>query len=713
MSLLEKLGQLTQDIFRGDQAGEQWADSIREGKLGSFISKNNGPARLNKLQKIAVKESRLGIPLTFGYDVIHGYRVTFPIPLGLSCSWEPSLLERAQSVAAREARADGVDWVFAPMCDLQRDPRWGRAAETCGEDPYLNTLYAVAQVKGFQGDNPAAPDRVAACLKHFVAYGAVVGGRDYNHTEVSESILRQSHLPPFHAGVEAGALTVMSAFNTIDGIPAAANRTMLTDILRGEWGFTGFVVSDWGAIGEMINWGFAKDGAEAARLGISAGNDMDMICKYYLNTLAAELEEGRVALETIDRAVSNVLRVKFRTGLFERPFTDENVDRSAPLAEADLALARECVARSAVLLKNSCDVLPLSKEIRSIALIGPFGDNRAEMLGTWSAQGRPADVVTLAEGIASRLAGAARLKVVPGCSVNTEQCTKTLTDGTIVPDEEASQSPDLLQFEEAVQAAQDADIVIMAVGEPRGWTGECTSRARLGLTGHQRALFDLIAATGKSIVTVVFCGRPLSIPSVIDKSGAVLFAWQPGIQAGNGLADILFGDVAPSGRLTVSLPLEVGQVPVYYNRYKTGRPIPVATNYRDLTREPQFWFGYGLTYTTFDYGPVEIVAAADGKAAYVRTTITNTGRRHGHDVAQLYIRQLACSHAARPEQELRGFKRVGLEPGEKTEISFPLTGEVLGYWGRDGKWHADAGGYDIWIAPHAQTGIPAPFAFLT
>ena len=499
MTLTEKLGQLTQDIFRGDQSDEHWTDWIKDGKVGSFITKNNGPARLNQLQKIAVEKSRLGIPLTFGYDVIHGYRVTFPIPLGLSCSWEPRLLERAQSVAAREARADGVDWVFAPMCDLVRDPRWGRAAETCGEDPYLNSLYTVAQVKGFQGDNPAAPDRVAACLKHFAAYGAVVGGRDYNHTEVSGSILRQSHLPPFHDGVKAGALTVMSAFNTIDGIPAAANRQMLTDILRDEWGFTGFVVSDWGAIGEMINWGFARDGAEAARLGISAGNDMDMICKHYLNTLGAEVDAGRVAMETIDRAVRNVLQVKFRTSLFDRPFTDENVDRSAPVAEADLSFARECVARSAVLLKNSGEVLPLSRKIRNIALIGPFGADRSEMLGTWSAQGRPADVVTLAEGIASKLAGPSQLTVVPGCSVNTEQSTKTLTDGTIVPDEEASQPPNLLQFEQAVQAARDADIVIMAVGEPRGWTGECTSRARLGLTGHQQALFDAIAATGKPI----------------------------------------------------------------------------------------------------------------------------------------------------------------------------------------------------------------------
>lgn len=710
MTLAEKLGQLTQDILRGD-SDDPWTGTIQAGQLGSFITKNNGPVRLNRLQKIAVEESRLGIPLTCGYDVVHGYRVTFPIPLGLSCGWEPRLLERAQSVAAREARADGVDWVFAPMCDLQRDPRWGRAAETCGEDPYLNSLCTVAQVNGFQGASPAAPDRVAACLKHFVAYGSVVGGRDYNHTEVPAAILHQSHLPPFHAGVKAGALSVMSAFNTIDGIPAAGHRQLLTGVLRNEWGFDGFVVSDWGAIGEMVNWGFAKDNAEAARLGIQAGNDMDMICKHYLNFLAAEVDAGRVSSATIDQAVRNVLGVKFRSGLFDRPYTPEDLDSAAPLPAADLALARECVTRSAVLLKNNSGALPLSPSVTRIALIGPFGADRGEMLGTWSARGRPADVVTLAEGIAAKLPPSARLTVIAGCDVNTQPRTKTLTDGTIVPDDEAAQTGALPQFDEAVQAACDADVVILALGEPRGWTGECGSRARLGLTGRQQELFDAVASVGKPVVTIVFSGRPLVLPAVIEKSTAVLFAWQPGIQAGHGLADLLFGDTAPSGRLTVSVPRDVGQIPVYYNRYKTGRPIPVATDYRDLTREPQFWFGHGLTYTTFAYGPLEITSVRDGHPASARITLTNTGARPGHEVVQLYIRQLACSHAARPEQELRGFKRVGLAPGESAEVAFPLTGEVLGYWRRDGQWQTDPGDYHIWIAPHAQTGTPVTFVF--
>ena len=706
MSLEEKLGQLTQDIFRGGESDVEWVDKIRQGAVGSLISKTNGPARLNRIQRIAIGESRLGIPLTFGYDVVHGYRVTFPIPLALACSWECGLLERAQAVAAREARADGVDWVFAPMCDLARDARWGRVAETCGEDPYLNSLYTVAQVRGFQGDDPAASDRVVSCLKHFAGYGAVVGGRDYNHTEIPESVLRQSHLPPFQAGVEAGALTVMSAFNTIDGVPAAGSRRLLTEVLRGEWGFQGFVVSDWGAIGEMINWGFAKDAAQAAQFGINAGNDMDMICRHYLETLGGEVAAGRVAAETVDQAVRNVLRVKFKSGLFERPLTAEHVDREAPISQADLALARECVVKSAVLLTNAGAVLPLAKDVKKVALIGPFADDRSEMLGTWSAQGRPADVVTLAEGIRAKLAAGSQLTVVAGCAINTQLRTKTLTDGTIVPDDEAMESGDAPQFAAAVQAAQAADVVIMAVGEPRGWTGECGSRAHLGLTGQQQVLFDAVAATGKPIVAVVFSGRPLALPVLIERSAAVIYAWQPGIQAGNGLADLLFNDVAPSARLTISVPRDVGQMPLYYNRYKTGRPIPAATDYRDLTREPLFWFGHGLTYTTFAYGPVETVAAAGGRCLSVRARITNTGTRRGSEVAQLYIRQLGCSHAARPEQELRGFKRIELEPGAHAEVVFELTEAVLGYRRRDGTWHCDAGEYQIWIAPHAQTGTP-------
>ena len=716
MTIEEKLGQLNQNAvdrsLTSEQALETWSGPVKAGKIGSFIVGPSGPALHNRLQRIALEESRLGIPISFGYDVIHGYRVIFPITLGLACAWEPALLERAQSLAAREARRSGVDWIFAPMCDLARDARWGRVAETCGEDPYLNSLYTAAQVKGFQGSNPAAADRTAACLKHFVAYGAVTGGRDYNHTEVPESILRQSHLPPFHAGVKAGALTVMSAFNTIDGIPAAASHHALTEILRDEWGFKGFVVSDWGAIDEMVKWGYAKHGGEAARLGIEAGNDIDMISGHYLNTLPAQIQDGLVSQKTIDAATRNVLRVKFQTGLFDRPYTDESVNAFAePIAQADLDLARECVVRSSVLLKNSEEVLPLSKNLTKVALIGPFGADRREMLGSWMGYGRTEDVVPLAEGIAAKLADPAHLRVVLGCNVNSTSRTITLTDGTIVPDENAEQADELQELDKATQAAREADIVIMALGEPCGWTGECASRSSLGLTGRQQELFDAVALTGKPIVTVVFSGRPLSLPVVLEKSAAVLFAWQPGIQAGNGLADLLFGDAFPSGRLTASVARDVSQVPVYYNRYKTGRPSPLSTDYRDLTRNPQFWFGYGLTYTTFSYGPVEIVAATKEHPATARASITNTGKHEGHEVAQLYIRQLACSHAVRPEQELRGFQRIGLRPGETAEITFPLTGEVLGYWGREGKWHVDAGDYHIWIAPQAQSGDPELLCF--
>ncbi|MEX1119984.1 MAG: glycoside hydrolase family 3 N-terminal domain-containing protein [Terrimicrobiaceae bacterium] len=712
MTLEEKLGQLNQQLFQSHETAEQWVEKVRAATVGSFYTQQTGPTLHNQLQKVAIEESRLGIPLSFGTDIIHGCRVIFPVSLGLSCGWEPGLLERSQSVAAREARQCGVAWIFAPMCDLARDARWGRVVETCGEDPWLNSICVAAQVRGFQGENPAAPDRVAACLKHFVAYGAVAGGRDYNHTEVPESILRQSHLPPFFAGVEAGALTVMSSFNTIDGIPAAANRHVLTEILRNEWGFAGAVISDWEAIGEMVKWGFARDQAEAARLGIEAGNDVEMLGGHYSRTLAAEVEAGRVAEGTIDTAVRRLLLVKFLTGLFDHPLTDESTNLfDAPIAESDLALARECVIRSAVLLKNEKALLPLSKNLKNVALIGPFGADRLEMLGAWKGLGCVEDVVTLAEGIAAKLSGPDILRCVVGCPINTILRTKTLVDGRIVADEDAQHVPDLLELDEATQAATKADVVIMALGEPCGWTGECGSRASLGFTGHQQQLFDAVAATGKKIVTVVFSGRPLALPAVLEKSAAVLFAWQPGIQAGNGIADLLFGDAAPSGRLTISVPRDVCQVPVYYNRYKTGRPFSSATDYRDFPRDPQFWFGYGLTFTTFEYGVVEIQPATEGNAAVARATITNTGKRAGHEVAQLYIRQLACSHAVRPEQELRGFQRIALDPGETTDVSFQLTSEVLGFWARDGKWHAEVGDYHLWIAPQAQIGEPTTFTF--
>jgi len=705
MTVREKLGQLTQH-FSGRSAGEVALENyypvLGAGGLGSFIWALSDPGMRNRLQWESVEKSRLGIPLIFGMDIIHGARTSFPIALGLACAFDPGLFEKAQSVAAREAAAEGIDWIFGPMCDLARDPRWGRVAETCGEDPYLSSLCNAAQVRGMQGEDPSAPDRVAACLKHFAGYSAVTGGRDYNDAEISEWTLRNAHFPAFHAGIRAGALTVMSSFNTLDGIPAVANRRLLTDLLRGEWGFDGFVLSDWHAVKEMVEWGFASDRAEAARLAISAGNDMDMLSDSYLEHLENEISEERIRIGIIDEAVRRVLRVKFRLGLFERPYVDTESCETRVFQPEALALARECVARAAILLKNT-GVLPLSPHLKRVALIGPFAADAREMLGCWNEKGLEAEVVTLEEGLRTALGGDVHLEVVKGCSVNTALRTRTLQDGSVVADGEPDDND--LNLDEAVRAAREAEIVIMALGEPAGWTGENASRASLSLTGHQQALFDAVAATGTPVVAVIFSGRPLALPAIWKNAQAVFYAWQPGTQAGHGLADLLTGKVGPSGRLCISVPHDVAQVPIFYNQYRTGRPS--SGQYRDVAmEEARFCFGYGLTYTSFVYKNFRIVEGQGGSPAEAVVTICNTGSLEGTEVAQLYIRQLVCTEGARPRQELRGFRRASLQPGEIQEVRFALNNDVLGYVDRSGKWRVENGSYHIWIAPQACTGTP-------
>ncbi|HEY5743553.1 MAG TPA: glycoside hydrolase family 3 N-terminal domain-containing protein [Terrimicrobiaceae bacterium] len=706
MTPAEKAGQLTQGVVRPGAADpDAYAEPIRLGAIGSYILSlgSDDPAARNLLQEIAVKESRLGIPLIFGFDTIHGLRTVFPIPLAVSCAWDPELFEKLESVAARESRAAGIDWVFGPMCDLARDPRWGRGAETFGEDPYLASLYAAAAVRGLQGRDPSATDRVAACLKHFAGYSAAVGGRDYNHTEIPIFAMRNLFLPAFHAGVDAGVLTLMSAFNANDGIPSTASKFLLTQVLREEWGFSGFVVSDWEGVHETILWGLAADEEEAARMALEAGTDMEMVSNTYRDTLPAQIANGSLSGATLDTAVSRVLGVKFRLGLFENPFTDGELFRTTMLQPDALALAREAAIQSCVLLKNQ-QLLPLKKSLERIALIGPFADDRDEMLGTWAGHGRAADVITLAEGIRRKLPNA-HIDLLQGCPILETQRTRTLTDGKVVIDTSASDSH-TATIEDAVQAASSADVCVLALGEPRGWTGENASRARLTLTGRQQELLDRVAATGKPVVVVLFCGRPLQLAPILEKAQALVVAWQPGIQGGNALADLLFDDAAPSGRLTMSFPIEVGQVPLYYNRYNTGRPATEMVNYRELTREPLFPFGFGLTYTSFAYDPVQIHA---GEPAVASARITNTGTRAGDEVVQLYVRDMACQEGARPQQELRGFEKLSLQPGESREVRFKLTDEVLGFVGRNGGWHVEPGSFQIWIAPHAQTGTPATY----
>ena len=679
MTVREKLGQLNQLVFdRSVLEGDGWREALRRGEVSSYIWFISDSKFRNEVQRIAVEESRLGIPLIFGMDIIHGCSLVFPISPALAGSFEPELFEKAQAVAAREARAEGLDWVFAPMCDTARDPRWGCVQETCGEDPYLNALCCAAQVRGFQGDvrfsNGAIlpPDRVVACMKHFVAYSSVTGGRDYNDSEVSEWQLRNLHLVPFNSAVkDAGVFTVMSSFNSIDGIPAVANRHALTDVLRGEWGFGGFVVSDWEAVGELCKWGVAKEGREASVMALSAGCDMDMRSVSYINNLEAALAAGEVSLAAIDDAVRRVLRVKAAAGLFDSPYVDETLKGKVwpESRTANAAFARECVRKSVVLLKNDGGTLPLDASgIRRVALIGPFGDDAREMGGAWPGRYDQSSCVTLAAGLKA-----------------------ALPDAEIV----ISSSAKDVDIEGALAAARRSDVVLVTVGETYKLTGENTSRATLGATGRQMELFNAVASVGKPVVALVFAGRPLALDDVYEKAAAVLYCWQPGSESGNGIADLLLGVDSPSARLTMSVPWSVGEVPCYYNRSVTGRPG--SGGYKDVpNRMSRYPFGFGLTYSKFEYS----APRTEGRRVFA--TITNTGTREATETAQLYVRQVACREGWRPLRELRGFRRVSLRPGESAEVSFDLTDETLGYFRRDGTHVCDSGEYRLWIAPDSN-----------
>ena len=684
----EKIGQL-QQANPGKFGANQLAHMLRTGQVGSMFSIPANPARRNRMQHLAVEQSPHGIPLIFGFDTIHGYRTVFPIPLAMACAWEPALFECTARIAAREMAADGLDWTFAPMVDLARDPRWGRIAEGYGEDPWLGAQYAAASVRGFQGPEPAARERVAACLKHYVGYGATEGGRDYNTTEISDFTLYNFYLPPFRAGVAAGALTVMSAFNCLNGVPASANRHTLTDVLRGQLGFKGMVVSDWESVAEVIEHGVAADLPMAAQLCLHAGVDMEMVSSAYTN-IPQLVATGRLTQDEVDEAVRRVLRVKFQRGLFEHPYVDENLAKTAFLQPDAVALAREAAAKACVLLKNN-GVLPLSKDVKRVALIGPLGAEQGELLGCWSGRGDPKDVVSLAQGLRAALPSDVKLDVAIGCELLESSQSKSST----------------AEAEAAVALAHAADVIVLAVGEPSGWSGEEDCRAGLGLSGRQMDLCEQVMATGKPVVVLLFSGRPLALPQVYARAAAVLQVWQPGVQGGPALADLLLGKVAPSGRLPVSVPRGVGQVPIYYNHLNTGRPTMGL--YKELERGPEFPFGFGLTYTTFAYEPVQLAPARAARAGQLTATaaVQNTGKQPGEEVVQLYIRAMASSAGARPVRELKGFQKVALAPGERRTVTFTLTAQELGYYEAQGRWLVDPGTYQVWIAPDAEAGQAA------
>ena len=686
MTTEEKIGQLNQYLARGDLDPEV----IKQGNAGSVInaagyltgqgySGSGGAEVSNHLQGMAL-QSRLKIPLLFGRDVIHGYRTVFPIPLAQAASFNPELAEQAASVAALEASADGIKWTFAPMLDIARDPRWGRVAEGSGEDPYLGARMAAAVVQGFQGDNLSAPDRLVACAKHFVGYGSAEGGRDYDSGEISEPTLRDVYLPPYHAAVKAGVGTLMSAFLDLNGTPVSANRRLLTDLLRGEWGFDGFIVSDWESVAELIQHGVAEDYAQAAALALHAGVDMDMVSGAYLNHLVSSLQSGRITLNEIDEATRRILRIKHRAGLFDQPFTDTSRASRDLLTARSRQLARKCARDCMVLLKNENSLLPLSG-FRKILVAGNFVHARAELYGTWTPDGRPKDVTPLDEALKQVASEDVQLRF--------------------------AESPDL-----ALAYAPEVDAVVLVLGEHPKRSGENSNISDLGLPPGQAEFVAAMAAIGKPLVLVVFAGRPLAITKQVAQSDAVIYAWHPGIEGGAALGELLFGVESPSARVPITFPRATGQVPVYYNHKNSGRPLRAEglfkTRYVDLPTDPLFPFGYGLTYTTFDYSSLRLGSDVLRGKLEISAEITNTGKRAGSELVQLYTRDLVGS-LTRPVCELKGFQWVTLNPGETCQVTFTLTEDQLAFTRADGTYGTEPGNFHVWIAPNSAGGLSSEF----
>jgi beta-glucosidase len=698
MTLEEKVGQLTLFTSDYDVTGPtmraSYLQDLKAGKVGSIFNAV-GAEYTRKLQEMAVKETRLGIPLLFGYDVIHGHRTIFPIPLGEAASWDLAAMEKSARIAATEASAEGLHWTFAPMCDVTRDPRWGRISEGAGEDTYLGSRIAEARVKGFQGARIGDLNSVMACVKHFAAYGASQSGRDYHTVDISDRVLREVYLPPYKAAVDAGAATVMTSFNELDGVPASGNKYLLTNILRDEWNFDGFVVTDYTSIMEMIPHGVAEDTAAAAALSLEAGVDMDMQAGFYMDKLPLLVKEGKIKEALIDKAVKRILRKKFELGLFEDPYRYSNVQREKEtiMKSEFLESARDVARKSIVLLKNENQLLPLSKDVKRIAVIGPLADNKKEMIGSWSAQGDWRKSVSILEGIKSKVSPATQVVHVKGCNINDDS-----TQG----------------INQAVAAARQADVVILAVGEEAGMTGEAASRAFLDIPGSQNKLIEAVRATGKPVVVILSNGRPLTIGWVDKNVPAILETWFLGTQAGSAIADVLFGDYNPSGKLPVTFPRSVGQVPIFYSMKNTGRPMDpnnkYSSKYLDESNDALYPFGYGLSYTTFVYGEIRLSASEiSGKDSLtVSCEVKNTGKIAGEEVVQLYLRDLVGS-VTRPVKELKGFQKISLAPGEAKTITFKLTINDLSFYKRDMTFGTEPGKFHVFVGGNSRDTKQAEF----
>lgn len=717
MTLEEKIGQMNQyNGFwnvtgpapkEGDAAAKY--DNLRNGRVGSMLNVR-GTEEVRRVQKIAVEESRLGIPLIIGFDVIHGYKTISPIPLAEAASWNMDLIRRSAEVAAREAAASGINWTFAPMVDISRDARWGRVMEGAGEDPYLGSLIAVARVKGFQGEDLSDPLTVAACAKHFAGYGFSEAGRDYNTVDVGTSTLYNTILPPFKAAKDAGVRTFMNSFNILNGIPATGNAFLQREILKGDWGFTGFVVSDWGTVNELISHGYAEDGKNAALKAVKAGSDMDMESYHYLNHLQELVENGSVKESLIDDAVRRILRLKFELGLFEDPYKYCDPEREKTIIgsrehhEAVLEMAKHSI----VLLKNENDFLPLKKEGLNIALIGPLAADKTSPLGNWRIAADDSTAVSVLEGLNSyegnRITHAQGVKLIEGSPSFTQETLINTTDRSGIA--------------QAVAAAKGKDAVIMVLGEHGFLSGEARSRASLDLPGLQQELLEAVYEVNKNIVLVLMNGRPLTINWADKNLPAIVEAWQLGTESGNAIAQVLYGDHTPAGKLPMTFPKDVGQVPLYYNYMNTGRPggenpgDVFWSHYIDMENTPLYPFGHGLSYTSFEYNALKIAkdSIQDEEVLEVSFELTNTGERTGTETAQLYIRDHVASRT-RPVKELKKFMQVTLEPGETQTIIMTLSAEDLAFYTASDRWQAETGTFSIFIGGSSDTSLETSFYY--
>ena len=715
MTLDEKIGQLNLITFSGSvltgaSASEGPAEKIRKGQVGAVLG-ISGVDVVRRAQDIAVKESRLKIPLIFGMDVIHGHRTIFPIPLGLSCTWDIELIEKSARIAATEAAADGLNWVYSPMVDLARDPRWGRVAEGAGEDPYLGSLIAAAMVRGYQSPGLKDSTAVMSCVKHYALYGAAEGGRDYNTVDMSQIRMYQDYLRPYKAAVEAGVGSVMTSFNDINGIPATANRWLLTEVLRNQWGFKGFVVTDYTAINELTNHGLGNL-QEVSVLALKAGVDMDMVGEGFLTTLKKSLQEGKITQAEIDNACRRVLEAKYKMGLFEDPYRHINEARAKReiLKPENIAFAREAARRSIVLLNNDNQTLPLRKS-GTIAVIGPLADNPADMLGTWAFFGDRSKIVTVLQGIKNVAGPGVKVTYAKGSDFTDNPrmaAALTFFGGSVQAKPEAEvKAAAKKMLDEALEVALGADVVVAVLGEPAGWSGEAASRAEIDIPEPQKSLLAWLVETGKPVVLVLVNGRPLTLTWENEHVPAIVETWAAGIEAGNAIADVLFGDYNPSGRLTMSFPRSTGQIPVYYNHKNTGRPFDeknkFTSKYIDIPNEPLYPFGYGLSYTTFEYGDITLSKTnlKGNETLTVSTTVTNTGRYPGEETVQLYIGDPVAS-ISRPVKELKGFRKIFLQPGEKKEVSFTVTTEDLKFYNADLKYVWEPGEFIIYVGPNSR-----------